>query len=161
MRISRLAYRLLLLAFPPDVRREFGDDMAAMFANQVDNARPRRGRMARLWILAIADALFHGASERFGANGPPGWRWRSFMRAISQDIKYGFRMFARQPGVTFIVVMTLALGIGANTAIFSILNGFFRPLPVANPEHLVVIESMKPDDQTGLRYEFSFPDNED
>ena len=41
MRASLLVYRLLLFAFPPDVRREFGDDMAAMFARQIEEARNR------------------------------------------------------------------------------------------------------------------------
>ena len=147
MRISRVAYRFLLLAFPPGVRREFGDDMSAMFANQLDDARSSRGRVARLWILAVADALFHGASERFGVSKPPRrrWRWRSYMRAIYQDLKYAFRIFARQPGVTFVVVMTLALGIGANAAIFSAVHAILlRPLPYDDPDRLVMLWEKRP-----------------
>jgi len=56
MRLSSAAYRLLLLAFPADVRRDFGDDMAQMFAMQMRDARSRRRGIVKLWMLAIADA---------------------------------------------------------------------------------------------------------
>ena len=53
MRLSLFAYRLLLLAFPAELRREFGADMARMFVLQVEDARHRRSSVARLWIQAI------------------------------------------------------------------------------------------------------------
>jgi hypothetical protein len=78
VRVSRLAYRLLLLAFPADLRREFGDDMAQMFAMQIEDARRGGRSTGQLWIRAIADALFNGVIDRLGANerqrvrsGPP------------------------------------------------------------------------------------------
>jgi putative ABC transport system permease protein len=62
------------------------------------------------------------------------------MADLWQDIRFGFRMLGRNPGFTVIAVLTLALGIGANTAIFSLANVFmFRPLPVKDPERLTVV----------------------
>ena len=62
------------------------------------------------------------------------------METLFQDIRFGIRMLIKSPTVTLVAVLTLALGIGANTAIFSTLNGLLlRPLPVANADRLVVI----------------------
>src|SRR5208283_2483372 len=62
------------------------------------------------------------------------------MHAFWQDTRFGWRMLAKNPGFTAIAVVTLALGIGANTAIFSLGNVFmFRPLPVKDADRLTVV----------------------
>jgi predicted permease len=69
-------------------------------------------------------------------------RGGGWLETFWQDLRYGARMLLKNPGFTFIAVFTLALGIGANTAIFSIINAVvFRPRPVAQPERLVELYS--------------------
>jgi len=65
------------------------------------------------------------------------WGW-SWLETLLQDLRYGLRQLSRSPGFTVVVVLTLALGIGANSTVFSVLNGLFlRALPVPEPERLV------------------------
>src|SRR5262252_4285484 len=83
------------------------------------------------------------------------------MDTLKEDLRFSFRMLVKRPGFAVVAILTLALGIGANTAIFSIVNGvLLRPLPYREPERLVRIYFNEPG--VGLRdVRFSKPELDD
>ncbi len=72
------------------------------------------------------------------------------MQGLRQDIRYAVRTLVKAPVFTLIAVVTLALGIGANTAIFTLVNGLLlKPLPFAHPDELMMVHLLRPDRDGG------------
>ena len=97
------------------------------------------------------DLLWRSTSAFWDALWLQTYRWED---AMIQDLRFGFRMLLKQPTFTMIAVLTLALGIGANTAIFTVVNALLlRPLPYVESERLVLLsERSKDGERLGVPY---------
>lgn len=79
------------------------------------------------------------------------WRW---VDQVRQDFGYGIRAFVRDPGLAAIAILVVALGVGVNVAVFSVLNALFlKPLPVESPEDLVAIAQVTDREELGVSRE--------
>jgi predicted permease len=127
-------FDLLLRCYPRAFRARFGDSMRAAFAADLDAARARgRGSAWRFVCGAALDAAWFGAIERLPR--------RSLMRSlIHVELRDAIRSLRATPIVALVAIVSLALGVGANTALFSIVNGLFlKPLPVSAPNRLIFV----------------------
>ena len=116
-------YRALLRAYPRSFRVEYGADMCADFA---DRRRAAEGPLGGLvvWLEAIVDVVVNAAA----VHG----------ELLRQDLRYAVRSLRRVPGFTITAILVVALGVGANTAAFSVADHvLLRPLPFPRPDRLV------------------------
>src|SRR5262245_18036604 len=115
-------YRALLVALPGDVRRDFGDDMVQLFRDHRRDAVGRPWSLATLWIAAAIDVLTEAVDTRRSRRDTEKSSWRSVMRGFGSDARFGLRLIRRYPASAALAILTLALGIGANAAIFSVVD---------------------------------------
>ena len=138
---ARRAYAILLRLHPAS-RAGYGSQMASTFDEVIDRAAAR-GSLAVLTTLVTESAgllASRGANSRPLAPAPPRPPGTPLMRNITQDVRFALRTFKRRPGFTAAVIATLALGIGANAAIFSVANAvLLQRLPFKDPSRLVMV----------------------
>ncbi len=159
-------YRLLLLAYPRRFRAQHGPDLLELY---------RDSGVVRYWLQVAPDMVTHGLRARWDdrqwrrgrrmASHTPGtprpdrseMLVKPTMQSFLQDFVFGARVLRRNPGFTLVAVLTLALGIGANTSIFSVVNGILlRPLPYPDPDRLVTLSEQP---ASGPRYGRASPPN--
>ena len=125
----------LVALYPEHFRGRFGEGMRAALNEEYERARSR-GRLTSLifFVTTIPHALWFALVERLP-------RPATIQAFLTVDTRDAVRALAATPIVTMVSILSLALGIGANTALFSILNGLvMKQLPVKEPGQLVVID---------------------
>jgi predicted permease len=155
--LSDLVFRLRSLFRRHTVEAELDDELRFHFEQQVEKcirsgmAREEARRQARLSVGGI-DQVKEECRDARGVR---------LFETLLQDLRYGWRMLRRKPVFTVVAVVTLALGVGANTAMFSIVNAvLLRSLPFRSPDRLVRIYFNNPG--VGMqRVPFSIPELED
>jgi putative ABC transport system permease protein len=137
-------YRALLRLLPADFREECAADMTQLFRDHRRAAGGRPLRLAGLWAAAIADIVSHSISirreRRALARAAASTNRSTPMRTFLGDFRHGFRLLRRHPATSIVAVLTLAVGIGANAAMFSVVDPvLLRPLPYPEPDRLVMV----------------------
>ena len=131
LRWCDLVIRTAAPLVPYDIRADWMREWRAELAYACSRAARSNRRMPLTCFMRACGAFFHAAWLRWD-------RWRLDM--IWQDLKYAIRSLRAKPGFTTVTVLTLAIAIGGNAAIFGAVNAvLLRPLPFANPDQLVRI----------------------
>lgn len=133
-----LLVRFLIRLFPPDFRETYGADMLATFDDRW-RERPGPGASARMLIDLARSAWLERHTASKGDRS---------MTTVWQDARFALRTLRKSPGFAAVVAITLALGIGLNTAMFSAANAvLWSSLPYPHPERLVSVSEAGPTDR--------------
>src|SRR5262245_50359359 len=142
MKFHERLFSALMRLLPAEFRGDYEREISATFRAE-RRAATGRLALARLWVATIGDIFRTAPGEH--------------LDLLRRDLSYTFRMLMRRPTLTATAIVTLALGVGANTAIFSVVNGvLFAPLPYRDADRVVVIEEQRGDRDPGPTGYFSF-----
>lgn len=152
-----------LRAYPRAFRDRFGAGMLDAFEARWRERR-QLGRLALtgVFLRATANLLATGIAERVRPRHTAGEicrpRMSGWLAVLAQDVGFGVRLLRKQPGFTAVAVVTLALGIGANSAIFSVVDGvLLSPLPYHDPHEIIDVSTVWGGPQPGSGV-MSYPD---
>ncbi|HJS74856.1 MAG TPA: ABC transporter permease, partial [Vicinamibacteria bacterium] len=142
---------MLLGLFPAAFREDYGEDVMQLLRDRHRElaSSPRRTK-ALFWIRVAVDLMVEAAAERAqlrtaGRRRKDRKKGTGMLDHVRQDVTYALRTLSRAPGFTTLTIVTFALAIGANTAIFSVLNDvLLEPLPFGRPDALVAIWETSP-----------------
>jgi len=119
-RIGERVYRQLLRLYPRDFSDDYAEEMTRLYRDRA------RVEGASVWVALVADLARTAPSEQ--------------LSTLVQDVRHAWRTWRRTPVLAFAAILTLALGVGANTAVFSVVHGvLLRPLPYPGADRLVEV----------------------
>ncbi len=130
-RWSDRIFRFVMKAFPADFRSNYGREMEQVFHEQEKEAGATPRQQAGLWWETLSGIVRAAPREHWAM--------------LRQDLSFALRLIGKNPTFTAVVILTLGLGIGVNTAIFSAVNGILiRSLPYAGQDQLVRLKQQAP-----------------
>jgi hypothetical protein len=155
-------HRWLLRLCPPDVRRQYGAAMEDMYARRMSDARASgRWRLVQTWRREATSLVVFGISERYRRHRAAR-RKADRMDTLWQETRLAARRLVRTPGFSLATVLTLALAIGANASIFTVVNRVaLNPLPYPDSDRIVLLDhgtqggSAIPAVPVGLYYQYA------